>query len=82
MEFFSQYNLKSNCIVQIEFDEMSEVVASRMSRATRGLNESYIVLLLLTWNDTMTNGGKQLVTQLEQTMKVRAANWIKKLYIN
>lgn len=61
---------------------MSEVVAQRMSRSTRGLNESYIALLLLTWNDIVTNGGKQSVAQLEQTMKVRAVEWIHELYVN
>ena len=61
---------------------MSEVVAQRMSRSTRGLNESYIALLLLTWNDIVTNGGKHSVAQLEQTMKVRAVEWIHELYAN
>ena len=36
---------------------MSEEAITRMSRATRGLGEAYTLLLLLAWNDVVTNGG-------------------------
>lgn len=53
-----------------------------MSRATRGLVEVYTTILLLTWNDISTNGGKQSVAQIEQCMKVRASDWVKELIEN
>lgn len=61
---------------------MAEEASTRMSRATRGLGEAYTLLLLLAWNDVVTNGAKQSTVELEQTIKVRAADWVKDLFDN
>ena len=61
---------------------MSEEASARMVRSTRGLVEAYTLLLLLAWNDVVTNGGKQSVPQIEQSLKVRAADWVKEIYDN
>ena len=61
---------------------MSEEISARMVRSTRGLVEAYTLLLLLAWNDVVTNGGKQSVPQIEQSLKVRAADWVKEIYDN
>lgn len=59
---------------------MADDAATRMSRATRALGETYTLLLLLTWNDIVTNGGKQSVHQIEQSIKVRAIDWVRELF--
>ena len=61
---------------------MSEEASARMTRSTRGLVEAYTLLLLLAWNDVVTNGGKQSVPQIEQSVKVRAADWVKEIFDN
>ena len=62
------------------FSKMADEAATRMSRATRALGETYTLLLLLTWNDIVTNGGKQSVHQIEQSIKVRAIDWVRELF--
>ena len=59
---------------------MADEASIRMNRATRGLGEAYILLLLLAWNDVVTNGSKQSTAQIEQSIKVRAADWVKELF--
>jgi hypothetical protein len=59
---------------------MADDASIRMNRATRGLGEAYILLLLLAWNDVVTNGSKQSTAQIEQSIKVRAADWVKELF--
>jgi hypothetical protein len=61
---------------------MSEEATARMTRSTRGLVEAYTLLLLLAWNDVVTNGGKQSVSQIEQSVKVRSADWVKEIFDN
>ena len=56
---------------------MAEEAATRMGRVSRGIGESYTLLLLLAWNDIVTNGGKQSVHQNEQSIKVRAVDWVR-----
>ena len=51
-----------------------------MSRATRDLGEAYILILILAWNDVVTNGGKQSIPQTEQSIKARAADWVDVLF--
>ena len=53
-----------------------------MSRATRELGEAYILVLLLAWNDVVTNGGKQSIPQIEQSIKIKAADWVSELFEN
>lgn len=53
-----------------------------MCRSTRGLGEAYTLLLILAWNDVVTNGGKQSISQIEQSIKVRAADWVQEIYDN
>ena len=48
-----------------------------MVRINRDECEAYCVLLLLAWNDLVTNGGKMSSTEQEQSIKVRADDFIK-----
>ena len=50
---------------------MAEEAATRMGRVSRGMGESYTLLLFLAWNDVVTNGGRQSVHKIEQSIKVR-----------
>ena len=56
------------------------VMTERMNRGTRNVNEIYTVLLLLAWNDIVTNGGKMSTPQQEEVMKVKASDWIKVMF--
>ena len=51
-----------------------------MNRGTKNVNEIYTVLLLLAWNDIVTNGGKMSTPQQEEVMKVKASDWIKVMF--
>ena len=55
-------------------------MTERMNRGTRNVNEIYTVLLLLAWNDIVTNGGKMSTPQQEEVMKVKASDWIKDMF--
>jgi hypothetical protein len=47
-----------------------------MGRSSKEDCEAYAVLLVLALNDLTTNGGKMSVKQLEETIKIRAADFI------
>lgn len=50
------------------------------TRLNRGVGESYTLILLMAWNDVVTNGGKQSISQTEQSIKARAVKWVDELF--
>ena len=56
------------------------VMTEHMNRGTKNVNEIYTVLLLLAWNDIVTDGGKMSTPQQEEVMKVKASDWIKVMF--
>ena len=55
---------------------MADEVTTKKCRVTKDVGEAFTVVLLLAWNDVITNGGKMSVSQLESVMKVKAADWV------
>ena len=53
----------------------SATTAKRKGCATKASAEAYCLVLALTWNDIVTNGGKMSAKQQEEAIKVKAASW-------
>ena len=54
-------------------------VVKRKGRATKQCAEAYCLVLSLSWNDIVANGGKMSTKQQEELLKVKAAEWVPEL---
>ena len=55
---------------------MAEDTAGRKTRAGKEIAEALAVVSSLAWNDVVCNGGKMNVKQQEQSMKIKASEWV------
>lgn len=54
-------------------------IVKRKGRATKHCAEAYCLVLSLSWNDIVVNGGKMSTKQQEELVKVKATQWVPEL---
>ena len=57
----------------------ASTLVKRKGRATKQFAEAYCLVLSLSWNDIVANGGKMSTKQQEELIKVKAAQWVPEL---